>query len=72
MLPPISDHVIVHLGGNSCAIFYTPLSAREYSKMKLKYPPNWIITCSEMGGNKGKQTLADFVYYNTFALAFAM
>ena len=45
-----------------CAIFYTPLSAREYSKMKQKYPPNWIITCSEMGANKGKQTLADFVY----------
>ena len=30
--------------------------------MKLKYPPNWIITWSEMSGNKGKQTLADFVY----------
>ena len=30
--------------------------------MKLKYPPNWIISCSEMGGNKGKQTSADFVY----------
>ena len=53
--------MIVHLGGNSCAIFYTPLSAREYSEMKLKYPLNWIIMCSEMGGNKGKQTLADFV-----------
>ena len=56
--------MIVHLGGNSCAIFYTPLSAREQSEMKLKYPPSWIITCSEVGGNKGKQTLADFVYLN--------
>ena len=54
--------MIVHFGGNSCAIFYTTLSAREYSEMKLKYPPKLIITCSEMGGNKGKQTLADFVY----------
>ena len=40
LLPPISDHVIVHLRGNSCAIFYTSLSAREYLKMKLKYPLN--------------------------------
>ena len=40
LLPPIPDHVIVHLGGNSCATFYTPLSAREYSKMKLKHPSN--------------------------------
>ena len=40
LLPPISDHVIVHLGGSSCAIFYTPLSAWEYLKMKLKYPLN--------------------------------
>ena len=31
-------------------------------KMKLKYPLNWIIMWSEMGGNKGKQTLADLVY----------
>ena len=40
LLPQTSDHVIVHLGGSSCAIFYTTLSAREYSEMKLKYPPN--------------------------------
>ena len=62
LLPPISDHVIVHLRGNSCATFYTSLSAREYLKIKLKYPLNWIITWPEMGSNKGKQTLADSVY----------
>ena len=40
LLPPISVHVNVHLGGNSCVLFCTSLSAREYSKMKLKYPLN--------------------------------
>ena len=50
--------------------FYTPLSAREYSEMKLKYPPNWIITCSERGGNNGKQTLADFVYFKEISYEF--
>ena len=37
--------------------------------MKLKYPPNWIITWSEMDDNKGKQTLADFVYPSDFEKA---
>ena len=35
LLPPISDNVIVQLGGKSDSIFYTSLSEREYLKMKL-------------------------------------
>ena len=36
--------------------------------MKQKYHPYWIIMWSEMGGNKGKQTLADFVYLSVIRI----
>ena len=38
LLPPISEYLILHLGGNSCVLFYPLLSAWEYAKIKRKYP----------------------------------
>ena len=36
LLSPISDHVIVHLGSNSCAIFSHPLECTGVIKTETK------------------------------------
>ena len=62
LLPPNSDHVMIHLGGYNCAICYVQLSAWEYVQTEQLQPPKWIITWSELGGNWDVNTLAESVY----------
>ena len=63
LLPPNSDHVMIHLGGYNCAICYAQLRAWGYVQTEQLYPPKWIITWSELGGNKDVNTLAEYVYW---------
>lgn len=63
LLPPNSDHVTIYLGDYNCSICHWQLSARGYVRTEqLLSFPKWIITWSEMGGNRQVNTLAEYVY----------
>ena len=60
-----SDHVMIHLGGYNCTICHAQLIAWDFVETGQFKPPKWIITWSELGGNKDVRVsmLAESVYH---------